>query len=109
MTLLMSLPRYIPSWLAYLQGKYYPVAFESMAQRYLQLSNQKAKEVMREAGLDLEDPNENAPVGSGNERDVLSVLGTPCFKLKYHEAPGHLHKYSCTQFGRTGKRIRGSG
>ena len=75
MTLFIALLRYIPSFFARLQGKYFPSRFEVVAQQYLQLSNDKAKEVMKEAGLDLKDLDVNSSVGTMNERDVLSVLG----------------------------------
>ncbi|KAL0566665.1 hypothetical protein V5O48_015342 [Marasmius crinis-equi] len=73
-TLLMALPRYIPTFISSFQGKYFPSEVERIAHRYLTLSNQKAKEVMKEAGLDIEDLGDNQIVGANNERDVLSVL-----------------------------------
>ncbi|KAL0061708.1 hypothetical protein AAF712_011462 [Marasmius tenuissimus] len=65
----MALPRYIPSFLASLQGEYLPTAIEKISQRYLKLSNEKSKELMNEAGLDLDSVGH-----AGKERDVLSVL-----------------------------------
>ncbi|KAK1219996.1 hypothetical protein PQX77_017258 [Marasmius sp. AFHP31] len=73
-TFFVALQRQIPSFFASLQEKYFPLDFQLVAQRYLQLSNEKAKEVMKEAGLDINELDQNESVGSGNERDVLSVL-----------------------------------
>ncbi|KAK1221467.1 hypothetical protein PQX77_015701 [Marasmius sp. AFHP31] len=73
-TFLMALQRWTPSSFASLQAKYFPLDFQLVAQRYLQLSNEKAKEVMKEAGLDIGELDQNESVGSSNERDVLSVL-----------------------------------
>ncbi|KAK1236104.1 hypothetical protein PQX77_000648 [Marasmius sp. AFHP31] len=70
-TLLVALPRHIPSFLVALQGKYFPTAIEKTSQRYLTLSNAKAKEVINKAGLDSVD---SVSTGEKRARDVLSVL-----------------------------------
>ncbi|KAG7087879.1 hypothetical protein E1B28_011927 [Marasmius oreades] len=77
MTLAVALPRYIPDAVATWQAKNFPVYFDRIAKRYLEVSNQKAREVMKEAGLDLSgggETDEEVPIGTGTERDVLSIL-----------------------------------
>ncbi|KAG7090319.1 hypothetical protein E1B28_011916 [Marasmius oreades] len=76
MTLVAAVPRYVPDAVAAWQAKNFPVNGEKIAKRYLELSNQKAREVMKEAGLDLNGDGEtdDVPIGTGTEKDVLSVL-----------------------------------
>ncbi|KAK1236103.1 hypothetical protein PQX77_000647 [Marasmius sp. AFHP31] len=69
-TLLVALPRHFTSFFASLQAKYFPTAMDQSCQRYRQLSNEKAQDMMKEAGLESEES-----VDSGKlERDVLSIL-----------------------------------
>ncbi|KAG7090321.1 hypothetical protein E1B28_011917 [Marasmius oreades] len=76
MTLAVALPRYIPDAVAAWQAKNFPVYAEKIAKRYLEFSNQKAREVMKEAGLDLngDGGTDDVPIGTGTEKDVLSIL-----------------------------------
>ncbi|KAK7030995.1 hypothetical protein VNI00_010225 [Paramarasmius palmivorus] len=68
--IVQSLLRYIPSWFYTFQHKFFPSAIEEIATRYLRVSNEKAREVMRVNGLSFDGENQ----GTGKEKDVLSVL-----------------------------------
>ncbi|KAK7030992.1 hypothetical protein VNI00_010220 [Paramarasmius palmivorus] len=67
--------QYIPSWLSAWQNQYLPTASERIAKRYLEVSNEKAREVMHKSGLSFGVNSESEELLlTGKERDVLSVL-----------------------------------
>uniref|UniRef100_A0A0W0F7E9 Cytochrome p450 n=1 Tax=Moniliophthora roreri TaxID=221103 RepID=A0A0W0F7E9_MONRR len=70
--------RYIPSWFSNFQHRYFPAPVEKIADRYLTMACEKAREVMRESGLSLEGDSEDEKaeemVLTGKEKDVLSIL-----------------------------------
>ncbi|KAF9257231.1 cytochrome P450 [Marasmius fiardii PR-910] len=74
MTALSAIPRYIPDSIAAWQAKRFPNPAEKIAKRYLDVSNEKAREVMKEAGLDLSGHADEVPIGTAAEKDILSIL-----------------------------------
>ncbi|KAF9255581.1 cytochrome P450 [Marasmius fiardii PR-910] len=76
MTALLAIPRYIPDSINAWQAKRFPNSAEKIAKRYLDVSYEKAREVMKENGLDLSGDGETdeVPIGKGAERDILSIL-----------------------------------
>ncbi|KAK7030981.1 hypothetical protein VNI00_010208 [Paramarasmius palmivorus] len=67
--------QYIPPWLSAWQNQHFPTPVEKIAKRYLELSNEKAREVMHDSGLSFELSSEvEELLLTGKERDVLSVL-----------------------------------
>ncbi|EEB91587.1 hypothetical protein MPER_10031, partial [Moniliophthora perniciosa FA553] len=70
--------RYIPSWFSNFQHRHFPTPVEKIADRYLTMACEKAREVMQENGLTLESGDENKEaeemVLTGKEKDVLSIL-----------------------------------
>ncbi|KAI3609925.1 cytochrome p450 [Moniliophthora roreri] len=73
-----AMPRHLPNLMSDFQVRYIPSAREKVSMRYLELSNQKAREMMQTSGLVLgdgyNDDSEKVEL-SGKESDVLSVLG----------------------------------
>ena len=53
MTLLMAVPRYIPDSVAAWQAKYLPFSAEKVARRYLEVSHGKAREVLKQSGMNF--------------------------------------------------------
>uniref|UniRef100_A0A0W0F722 Cytochrome p450 n=1 Tax=Moniliophthora roreri TaxID=221103 RepID=A0A0W0F722_MONRR len=72
-----AMPRHLPNLMSDFQVRYIPSAREKVSMRYLELSNQKAREMMQTSGLVLgdgyNDDSEKVEL-SGKESDVLSVL-----------------------------------
>ncbi|KAF9257647.1 cytochrome P450 [Marasmius fiardii PR-910] len=75
-----AVARYIPDGVISWQSQRFPIYAEKIAKQYQEQSYEKAKEVLREAGVDLSHFGENdeVPIGTGTEKNFLSVLGWLC-------------------------------
>ncbi|ESK90192.1 cytochrome p450 [Moniliophthora roreri MCA 2997] len=73
-TIIQALPRHLPKLISYFQARYLPTNVEKGFLKYLELSNQKAREMMHTSGLVVGDEHNEKAETSGKERDVLSVL-----------------------------------
>ncbi|KAG7093241.1 hypothetical protein E1B28_006927 [Marasmius oreades] len=79
-TLAQAIMRYIPESVSSWQGDHFPMSTEKVIKRYLRLSTERAREVLKEAGLYLDhrtvdNGNDGAPaIGTGREKDILSIL-----------------------------------
>ncbi|KAG7086137.1 hypothetical protein E1B28_002096 [Marasmius oreades] len=74
MTLIQAILRHIPDSIVSWKTKHFPFHGDKVVKRFLEVSNEKAREFLKKAGLDLDLDSNEAKDETGMERDILSIL-----------------------------------
>ncbi|KAG7086147.1 hypothetical protein E1B28_002106 [Marasmius oreades] len=73
MTLIQAILRHIPDSVVSWKTKHFPFHGDKVVKRFLEVSNEKAREFVKKARLDSELDSDEAKDETGMERDILSI------------------------------------